>query len=68
MIKIETSSIKLDTDVANDLAKILAEDETNELELFLDDEWTLIIDVTNSAKETQRLLIEDTLWESIYEC
>lgn len=67
MTKIDFSSVQLDIDVADDLANILAEDETSTLDLYLDDEWTLIIDVTNSANETQRMLIEHTLWESIYD-
>ena len=64
MIRIDKDSVLLDTDVANDLANILAEDETAEIQMSVDNEWTLVIDVINHANEISRLTVEDGLWES----
>ena len=64
MIRIDKDSVLLDTDVANDLANLLAEDETAEIQMSVDSEWTLIIDVINCADEISRMTVEDGLWES----
>jgi len=67
MIPIEPNSVLLDTDVANDLANILAEDETSEIDMAIDSEWTLIIDIKrHSTKSIKRFTVANGLWEAYY--
>lgn len=67
MTPIDHDSVLLDTQVANDFANILAEDETSTIEMAIDKEWTLIIDIErHSSNTTKRMLIAETLWEAAY--